>query len=123
MDVVEHSGSHYRWKWAGHGQVRRQHCHIRDIVRDRGACREHYANGSGRTDSYAYAYTNAYADTYTNAYADTYAYAYADTDTNAYADTDTNAFRSGDHDELPARGEGAQSLPGDAGGNWGDAAV
>ena len=43
------------------------------------------------------------------------------TDTNAYAYTDT--FRSGDHDELPARGEGGQSLLGDAGGKWGDAAV
>ena len=48
-------------------------------------------------------HTDAYADTYTDADADAYTDAYADTD------TDSNAFRSGDHDELPARGEGAQS--------------
>ena len=35
LGVVEHSGGDYPSpKWAGHGQVRWQHYHIRDIVRD-----------------------------------------------------------------------------------------
>ena len=33
LGVVEHSEGHYQWKWAGHGRVRWQHYHIRDIAR------------------------------------------------------------------------------------------
>ena len=43
------AAGHYQRKWAGHGRVRWQPYHIRDvIVRDRDDW-EHYANGAGRS--------------------------------------------------------------------------